>query len=70
MELQTYISGYAIIYINSTEFKKKRGYVSAIYVIVFAEDAETVMNTGDWEVNENEELSFEDAENWCRRYAR
>ena len=70
MELQAYISGYAIIYINSIEFKKKRGYVSAIFVIVFAEDAGTVMNTGDWEANENEELSFEDAENWCRRYAR
>ena len=70
MELQAYTNGYAIIYINSTEFKKRRGYIVALYVIVFAEDAETVMNTGDWEVNENEFFSYEEADDWCRRHAR
>lgn len=70
MELIEYMRGYAIIYVNSAEFKKKRGFIDAIYIVVDAEDAEEVMNTGDWESNHNEEGSLEDAEAWCREYAR
>ena len=58
------VGGYGIVRIHPEEFERKRGFVDSCYVILYEEEVNHAFQDGEWELNENEFPSYEEAEEW------